>query len=208
MFRQWLFYFAIQLLGEPGKQNSCTCQVQCLTQLRHAVNLKYHAYKVGLHPFDSIVPWDIEHWVYHPFLSILGYTFIRIFIWNQSVWQQFRGWLRRGYSLESHKFFKGGRGILSWINQCVALLKSFFCTLEQELPWLNAWLPNLRSVMSIFEDKNNQVCLPFHKELLANPKLISVFSLILSMTGNINFQTGKVILLQVEFSRIPINFKQ
>ena len=62
--------------------------------------------------------------------------------------------------------------------------------------------------MSIFEDKNNQVCLPFHKELLANPKLISVFSLILSMTGNINFQTGKVILLQVEFSRIPINFKQ
>ena len=125
MFRQWLFYFAIQLLGEPGKQNLCTCQVQCLTQLRHAVNLKYHAYKVGLHPFDSRLPWDIEHWVYHPFLSILGYTFIRIFIWNQSVWQQFRGWLRRGYSLESHKFFKGGGGILSWINQCVALLKSF-----------------------------------------------------------------------------------
>ena len=73
--------------------------------------------------------------------------------------------------------------------------------------------------MSICEDKRtmrhhqkyseyNQVCLPFHEELLANPKLISVFSLILSMTGNINFQTGKVILLQVEFSRIPINFKQ
>ena len=48
--------------------------------------------------------------------------------------------------------------------------------------------------MSICEDKRtmrhhqkyseyNQVCLPFHEELLANPKLISVFSLILSMIG-------------------------
>ena len=54
----------------------------------------------------------------------------------------------------------------------------------------------------------NQVCLPFCEELLANPKLISVFSLILSMISKINFQTGKAILLQVEFSRIPINFKQ
>ena len=33
-----------------------------------------------------------------------------------------------------------------------------------------------------------------------------VFSLILSMTGKINFQTGKAILLPVEFSRIPSNF--
>ena len=54
----------------------------------------------------------------------------------------------------------------------------------------------------------NQVCLPFREELLANPKLMSVFSFTLSMTGKINFQTGKAILLQVEFSRIPINFKQ
>ena len=53
--------------------------------------------------------------------------------------------------------------------------------------------------MSIFEDKNNQVCLPFHKELLANPKLISVFSLILSMIGKINFQTGKAILYKLNF---------
>ena len=36
----------------------------------------------------------------------------------------------------------------------------------------------------------------------------SVFSFILSMTGKINFQTGKAILLPVEFSRIPSNFKQ
>ena len=73
--------------------------------------------------------------------------------------------------------------------------------------------------MSICEDERttrhpqkyseyNKVCLPFHEELLANPKLISVFSLILSMISKINFQTGKAILLQVEFSRIPINFKQ
>ena len=34
-----------------------------------------------------------------------------------------------------------------------------------------------------------------------------VFSLILSTTGKINFQTGKAILLPVEFSRIPSNFK-
>ena len=33
-------------------------------------------------------------------------------------------------------------------------------------------------------------------------------SLILRMTGKINFQTGKGILLPVEFSRIPINFKR
>ena len=36
----------------------------------------------------------------------------------------------------------------------------------------------------------------------------SVFSYILSMTGKINFETGKAILLPVEFSRIPCNFKQ
>ena len=35
-----------------------------------------------------------------------------------------------------------------------------------------------------------------------------VFSLILSMTGKINFQTGKAILLPVEFSRIPSKFKR
>ena len=36
----------------------------------------------------------------------------------------------------------------------------------------------------------------------------SVFSYILSMTGKINFETGKAILLPIEFSRIPCNFKQ
>ena len=36
----------------------------------------------------------------------------------------------------------------------------------------------------------------------------AVFSLILSMTGKINFQSGKAILLPVEFSRIPSNFKR
>ena len=45
----------------------------------------------------------------------------------------------------------------------------------------------------------NQVCLPFREELLANPKLISVFSLILSMIGKINFQTGKAILYKLNF---------
>ena len=35
----------------------------------------------------------------------------------------------------------------------------------------------------------------------------AVFSLILSMIGKIDFQTGKAILLPVEFSRIPSNFK-
>ena len=69
---------------------------------------------------------------------------------------------------------------------------------------------NLRSVMSICEDKRtmrhhqkyseyNQVCLPFHEKLLANPKLISVFSLILSLIGKINFQTGKAILYKLNF---------
>ena len=33
--------------------------------------------------------------------------------------------------------------------------------------------------------------------------LLAVFSLILSMTGKVKFQTGKAILLPVEFSRIP-----
>ena len=33
-----------------------------------------------------------------------------------------------------------------------------------------------------------------------------MFSLILSMTGKLNFQTSKAILLPVEFSRIPSNF--
>ena len=41
-----------------------------------------------------------------------------------------------------------------------------------------------------------------------NEESFSVFSLILSITGKINFQTGKAILLPVEFSRIPSNFKQ
>ena len=36
----------------------------------------------------------------------------------------------------------------------------------------------------------------------------AVFSLILSMTGKINFQTSKAVLLQVELSRIPINFNR
>ena len=36
----------------------------------------------------------------------------------------------------------------------------------------------------------------------------TVFSIILSMTGKINFQTGKAILLQAEFLRIPSNFKR
>ena len=38
--------------------------------------------------------------------------------------------------------------------------------------------------------------------------IFPVFSRILSMTGKINFQTGKAILLLVEFSRIPSNFKR
>ena len=36
----------------------------------------------------------------------------------------------------------------------------------------------------------------------------SVFSLILRMTGKINFQTGEAFFLLVEFSRIPSNFKR
>ena len=36
----------------------------------------------------------------------------------------------------------------------------------------------------------------------------AVFSLILSKTSKINFQTSKAILLSVEFSRIRSNFKQ
>ena len=38
--------------------------------------------------------------------------------------------------------------------------------------------------------------------------LFFVLPFILSMTGKINFQTGKVILSRVEFSRIPSNFKR
>ena len=39
-------------------------------------------------------------------------------------------------------------------------------------------------------------------------RVTPVFSLILSMTGKINFQTGKAIFLLVEFSRIPSKFKR
>ena len=39
-------------------------------------------------------------------------------------------------------------------------------------------------------------------------KIYSVFFLILSITGKISFQTGKGILLPVEFLRIPSNFKR
>ena len=44
--------------------------------------------------------------------------------------------------------------------------------------------------------------------LQANSPSSLVFSLILRMTGKLNFQTGKAILLPVEFSRIPRNFKR
>ena len=44
--------------------------------------------------------------------------------------------------------------------------------------------------------------------LQANSPSSLVFSLILRMTGKLNFQTGKAILLPVEFSRIPSNFKR
>ena len=37
------------------------------------------------------------------------------------------------------------------------------------------------------------------------PEIFPVFSLILHMTGKIHFQTGKVIILPIEFSRIPSN---
>ena len=39
-------------------------------------------------------------------------------------------------------------------------------------------------------------------------RIMAVFSLILSMTGKITFQTSKAILLHVEFSRILSNFTQ
>ena len=44
--------------------------------------------------------------------------------------------------------------------------------------------------------------------LIHDHALRVVFSLILNMIGKIDFQTGKAILLHVEFSRIPSNFKR
>ena len=43
------------------------------------------------------------------------------------------------------------------------------------------------------------------KSPIQSVRQITVFSLILSMTGKINFQTSKAILLLVKFSRIPRN---